>query len=55
MAAETLCIAACDLEDFDLWEKTVAGCCPTLGISTLPHEHKYEAIENFGFEAVRPR
>ena len=55
LAAETLCTAACDMEDFGLWEKAIAACCPTLGISTLSHEQKFEAIENFSFETVRPR
>ena len=54
-AAETLCIVACDLEDANLWEKAIMACCPTLGVATISNELKHEAIENFGFEAVRPR
>lgn len=53
-AAEALCIAACDLEDFVLWDKAVTTCCPSLGTAVISDEFKLEAIENFGFEMVKP-
>lgn len=54
-AADALCIAACDLEDSSLWEKAITLCSPSLGMATISNELKREAIENFGFEIVKPR
>ena len=53
LAAGALCELANNLEDPSLWDRAVKACAPKAGLATISDELKLEAIEHFGFDAVK--
>lgn len=54
-AANVVAQGACVRGDLELWTRTVERCAVHAGAVTLCAEFAREAVEGFGFDAVRPR
>ena len=49
-----LCKAARRWRDLSLWQRAVTACGADSDIKSLDDENIFDAVEVFGFEAVRP-
>ena len=54
-AAQAVCAFAVEQDDTALWARAVAVCAKTEGIAVVEDEVWMEALERWGWDAVRPR